>query len=104
MVNPLCNLLSHDLVGPNGFVKRFVHGLNLHARLFQFTVIADSKTEADFLYSLRTDTDSFITITDRFGTDRTAFVLPGFPVEIETMDEPLHEPVRAYQIMAQEVT
>ncbi len=75
-----------------------------HARLFQFTVIADSKTEADFLYSLRTDNDSFITITDRFGTARTAFVLPGFPVEIETMDEPLHEPVRAYQIMAQEVT
>ncbi len=75
-----------------------------HARLFQFTVVADSKTEADFLYSLRTDNDSFITITDRFGTARTAFVLPGFPVEIETMDEPLHEPVRAYQLMCQEVT
>ncbi len=72
-------------------------------RTFQFTVIADNKDQADFIYSLRTDTTNFISIVDRFGTTHTAFILPGFPVEQEIVDESKRNPVRVYQIVAQAV-
>lgn len=72
-------------------------------RVFQFTIIADTKTEIDFIYSLRTDITKFITIRDRFGTDHTAFLLPGFPIEHEVVDESRRKPVRVYQIVAEAV-
>ena len=71
--------------------------------IFDFTVIADTATEITFLNGLRTDLTQFFTITDRFGTDRVAFVLPGFPIEQEQTDEVIKEPVRTYHIVAQEV-
>lgn len=71
--------------------------------IFDFTVVADTAGETTFLNGLRTDVTQFITITDRFGTDRTAFILPGFPVEEELTDEARREPVRTYRIVAQEV-
>ncbi len=72
--------------------------------VFDFTVIADKVIETTFLNALRTDVTQFITITDRFDVGRTAFILPGFPVEEELFDEARKEPVRTYRIVAQEVT
>lgn len=71
--------------------------------IFDFTVRPDTATESTFLNALRTDVTQFITITDRFDVDRTAFILPGFPIEQEQTDEVLKEPVRTYRIVAQEV-
>lgn len=72
-------------------------------RVFQFTVIADTKTDIDFIYSLRNDSASFITIRDRFGIDHTAYLLPGFPIEHEVIDESRRKPVRVYQIVAESI-
>ena len=71
--------------------------------IFDFTIIADTVTEITFINALRTDVTQFFTITDRFGTDRTAFILPGFPVEQEQIDEVIKDSVRTYRIVAQEV-
>lgn len=71
--------------------------------IFDFTIIADNTTEITFINALRTDVTQFFTITDRFGTARTAFMLPGFPVEQEQIDEAIKEPVRTYHLVAQEV-
>ncbi len=71
--------------------------------IFDFTVIADTGTESTFLNALRTNATQFFTITDRFDVDRTAFVLPGFPIEEELYDEAIKAPVRTYRIVAQEV-
>ena len=71
--------------------------------IFDFTIIADSVTEVTFINALRTDVTQFITITDRFDVDRTAFVLPGFPIEEEQVDEARKEPVRTYRLVCQEV-
>jgi hypothetical protein len=72
-------------------------------RTFEFSVVADNKGDTDFIYTLRTTLDAFMVITDRFGTDYNAFLLPGFPIELELVDEVLKEPVRVYQMQAQEV-
>lgn len=71
--------------------------------IFDFTIIADTVTEITFINALRTDVTQFFTIKDRFGTDRTAFMLPGYPIEQEQTDEAHKEPVRTYRIVAQEV-
>ncbi len=71
--------------------------------IFDFTVIADTNTEITFINALRTDVTQFFTITDRFDTDRTAFILPGFPIEEEQTDEARKEPVRTYRLVCQEV-
>ena len=74
-----------------------------HRRTFDFRVVADTKTETDFIYSLRTDVDSYILITDRFGTQYKTFIIPGFPVEEELFDDLRQEPVRTYHLVAREV-
>ncbi len=66
-----------------------------------FTVVATNKAEADFIKGLRTKTVA-ITLTDRFDADKSVFVIPGTPVELELIDEVLHNPVRAYRILVQE--
>ena len=71
--------------------------------VFDFTIIADNPTEVTFINALRTDVTQFFTIVDRFGTNRTAFMLPGYPIEQEQMDEVIKESVRTYRIVAQEV-
>ena len=71
--------------------------------IFDFTIIADNTTEVTFINALRTDVTQFFVITDRFGTDRTAFMLSGFPIEQEQTDEAIKESVRTYRIVAQEV-
>lgn len=72
-------------------------------RVFEFAVIADSKGDTDFMYTLRTTTSAFMTITDRFGTAYTAFLLPGYPIELEMIDEVAKAPVRVYQLQCQEI-
>jgi hypothetical protein len=73
------------------------------AALFDFTVIADNKGDADFLVTLRTDATRHVAVVDRFGVTRTMYVLPGYPIETEDMDEARQEPVRVYQIVGLEV-
>jgi len=71
--------------------------------IFDFTIIADTAAEITFINALRTDVTQFFTITDRFDVDRTAFMLPGFPIEEEQTDEARKEPVRTYRLVCQEV-
>lgn len=74
-----------------------------HRRTFDFRVVADTATESAFLYSIRTDVDSYVLLTDRFGVQYKTFVIPGFPVEEELYDEVLQEPVRVYHLIMKEV-
>lgn len=73
-------------------------------RIFDFIVVVENKGESDFLYNLRTDSTQFIQVEDRFGISRSAFIIPGFPSEQELFDEVRKEPMRAYRIVAQEVS
>lgn len=74
-----------------------------YRRSYDFTLVADSKEDTTFIEGLRTGTSSFITLTDRFGIDRTVFLLPGYPVEEEIIDDIRKEPVRSYRLLAQEL-
>lgn len=69
-------------------------------RVFSFTLVADTKAERTFMYTMRTKTDAFVTLTDRFGDKHTVFIVPGFPKEIELVDEVRKTPFRAYQVVA----
>ena len=89
------NLRSFNLSGILRPVRKAV---------FDFTVVADTVTEVTFLNLLRTDNTRLFTIKDRFDVDRSAFMLPGFPIEQELFDEARKEPVRTYRIVAQEVS
>jgi hypothetical protein len=71
--------------------------------IFDFTIIADTETEVTFIKDIRKATDKFFTLLDRFNTTRTAFLLPGYPIEQEQTDEARKEPVRTYRLLAQEV-
>lgn len=72
-------------------------------RVWDFTVIADNKADADFCYSLRTNTTSLITVSDRFDITRSGFLVTGFPLEQELTDEITRRAVRAYRLVIQEV-
>lgn len=74
-----------------------------YRRTYDFTVVADNKADTTFIEGLRTSTSAFITLTDRFNTDRTVFLLPGYPIEEEIMDDIRKEPVRSYRLVAQEL-
>lgn len=74
-----------------------------YRRTYDFSIIADSQADATFIEGLRTGLTSFVTLTDRFGTDRTVFVLPGYPIEQELEDQVRKEVVRVYRIVAQEL-
>lgn len=69
-----------------------------------FSVIVENKTQAAFLHSLRQEATAFATVTDRLGTARNVFVLPGFPVESEVTDEARKGIVRSFQLMAQSIS
>ena len=72
--------------------------------IYDFTVIADNKADGTFINSLRDLTSKFVTLTDRFGDAHTVAILPGFPEEIEVIDEATRAPVMAFHIVAQRVT
>ncbi|KKN71172.1 hypothetical protein LCGC14_0423350 [marine sediment metagenome] len=69
--------------------------------LYDFTVVTTNRGEADFLKDLRSNSEA-ITLTDRFDSAKSVFVIPGFPVELELFDDILKQPVRAYHFLMQE--
>lgn len=70
-------------------------------RIWDFTVYVDNKAESDWYYDMREQGAAFTLITDRFGTQRSMYVLPGYPEEQIIFDEILKAPVMAYRIVAQ---
>lgn len=70
--------------------------------IYDFTVIADTPGDATFLRGLRTVTQ-FITLTDQFGLTHNVIILPGFPEEIQIIDEAQHRPVMGFHFVAKQV-
>ncbi len=70
--------------------------------VYDFTVIADTAADATFLRGLRTLTN-FITLTDQFGLTHSVIVLPGFPQEVQVVDEALRRPVMAFHFLTKQV-
>ena len=70
--------------------------------IYDFTVIADTAADATFLRGLRT-VEQFITLTDQFNLAHNVVVLPGWPEEIQIIDEALHRPVIGFHFIAKQV-
>ena len=70
--------------------------------IYDFTVISDTAGDATFLRGLRT-LGKFITLTDQFGLAHNVIILPGFPREVQVIDEALRRPVMGFQFLAKQV-
>lgn len=70
-------------------------------RAWDFTVVADNKADADFCISLRTNTTSLISVSDRFDIVRSGTLVAWS--ESEMTDEITRRPARSYRLVIQEV-
>lgn len=73
-------------------------------RQYEFTVYADNKGEADFLRSLSANSGNVPNITrDALDDAVEVQVYPGWPREVETFDDGLRKPARAFEVRALEI-
>lgn len=72
-------------------------------KLWDLTVIADTKAAHDFLVTLRQATAAYMLFNDRYGVARQGIVLPGYPDGTETPDENIIGPNYRQRLVIQEV-
>ena len=104
-------MLASNAVAKTPIVKSFTASGQLrpeYTKLYDFTVIVGdtrsmtSKTIRDFLVGGRSST-SLVTLEDRLGTSHYVVFLPGYPEEVEILDEVTKQYTMAMHIMAIEV-
>jgi len=75
-----------------------------HRKLYAFTVVVDSTTEADFLRSLAENgSNAPIISRDKFTDGVSVQLHLGWPREVELYDEVAQEPTRSFELLASEV-